>query len=1174
MKVSSLPNLNRETTSFPNFFTIIQDPADHHHHHDTGLQIDEHSCDTEASETSPYKAILSPSVSFDQTNEIGFPAGTSSVGMFRSESEHNDQTRPNSVSVGSNQFGGSEWPNLPSCGGNRATSPISQETIEQPFSPLCPTKRAFTQIDTFQFLEIKEATMTEAGTSKSSRRETPAPLPPFKGHYFASHLVRKERLADKITALHQLVSPFGKADTASVLLEAMEYIKFLHEQVNALSIPFMKSGASMQLQQNPGKSKEDEGPKQDLRSKGLCLMPISNSLPTDLEIATTPPSTCAQIDERSCDTETSPYKDILSPFDEMNEIRLFAATSSVGLIRHESVQTQHNTSSVGSNQFGGGSATSGSVGPNPAQLRELDPVINNKDTMLRLAIPVRQRVAVCIWWLATGEPLRRVSKKFGLGISTCRELVLEVCGAIWSVLMSKFLKRPDEEKMTKVKWEFELISGIPNVGGSIYTTHVPVIEPEVSAPAYFNKSHTERNQKMSYSITVQGVVDSKGVFTDACIGWPGSMSDDKILENSALSQLASGGLLKDVWIVGNSGYPLMDWMLVPYAHKPLTWSQHTFNVKVGEVQRVAKEAFLRLKGRWSCLQKRIEVKPWRLPVVLGAACVLHNICEMRNEAMDPAETSFNLFDDEIVPEINSVRRRCSGVETLLFPTLSLGLSCFLQILTSPPPRFRFTLQFETPSSNLRTNPKMKVSSLPNLNRETTSFPNFFTLFQHPADHHHHDTALQIDERSCDTEASETSPYKDILSPFNEMNEIRLCAGTSSVGLIRRESVQTQHNTSSVGSNQFSGGGSSATSGSVGPNPAQLRWWDQCSHPDFPESEFRRAFKMSKSTFQFICSELDPVISKDNTMLRLAIPLVSQIIPVRQCVAVCIWWLATGEPLRLVSQKFGLGISTCRELVLVVCGAIRSVLMSKFLNWPDEEKMTTVKREFELLSGIPNVAGSIYTTHVPINEPEVNGPAYFNKRHTERNQKMSYSITVQGVVDSKGVFTDVCIGWPGSTSDDKILENSALSQRASGGLLKDVWIVGNRGYPLMDWVLVPYAQPIHWCSHMVFNESVGVVQKVAKKAFSRLKGRWRCLQKITEVMLQDLPVVLGACCVLHNLCEMRNEALMDSSETSFDLFDDVIVPENDVRSVDAMRARDQIALWYTIFFWASTFPPFD
>lgn len=42
---------------------------------------------------------------------------------------------------------------------------------------------------------------------------------------------RKEKVGERIAALQQLVSPFGKTDTASVLFEAMEYIRFLQEQV-------------------------------------------------------------------------------------------------------------------------------------------------------------------------------------------------------------------------------------------------------------------------------------------------------------------------------------------------------------------------------------------------------------------------------------------------------------------------------------------------------------------------------------------------------------------------------------------------------------------------------------------------------------------------------------------------------------------------------------------------------------------------------------------------------------------------------------------------------------------------------------------------------------------------------------------------------------------------------
>ncbi|KAM1047174.1 hypothetical protein ACFX2I_026538 [Malus domestica] len=327
------------------------------------------------------------------------------------------------------------------------------------------------------------------------------------------------------------------------------------------------------------------------------------------------------------------------------------------------------------------------------------------------------------------------------------------------------------------------------------------------------------------------------------------------------------------------------------------------------------------------------------------------------------------------------------------------------------------------------------------------------------------------------------------------------------------------------------------------------WWENLGHPDVPEEEFRKAFRMSKGTFDMICAELELAVFKKNTMLREAIP-------VRQRVAVCIYRLATGEPLREVSKRFGLGISTCHKLVLEVCLAIKTVLMPKFLQWPDEGRMQEIKEEFETISGIPNVAGSMYTTHIPIIAPKVNVAAYFNKRHTERNQKTSYSITVQGVVDPRGVFTDVCIGWPGSMPDEQVLEKSALYQRATRGLLKDVWIVGNAGFPLMDWVLVPYThQNLTWTQH-AFNEKIGEVERVTKDAFAKLKGRWSCLQKRTEVKLQDLPVVLGACCVLHNICAMRNEVL--DPEFGFELFDDVVTPVNSLRSAGSVQARDHIA----------------
>uniref|UniRef100_A0A7C8Z5H2 DDE Tnp4 domain-containing protein n=1 Tax=Opuntia streptacantha TaxID=393608 RepID=A0A7C8Z5H2_OPUST len=233
-------------------------------------------------------------------------------------------------------------------------------------------------------------------------------------------------------------------------------------------------------------------------------------------------------------------------------------------------------------------------------------------------------------------------------------------------------------------------------------------------------------------------------------------------------------------------------------------------------------------------------------------------------------------------------------------------------------------------------------------------------------------------------------------------------------------------------------------------------------------------------------------------------------------------------------------------------------MPKFLQWPDPTRMAWIKEEFKSISGIPNVGGSMYTTHVPIIAPKTSVAAYFNKRHTDRNQKPSYSVTIQGVVDSDGVFTDVCIGWPGAMPDDQVLEKSALFQRAARGMLTSMWVVGTTGYPLMDWVLVPYTrQNLPWAQH-TFNEKLGEIEKITRGAFWRLKARWGCLQKRTEVKLQELPVVLGACCVLHNICEMRKEPIDPKLEMAFELFDDEMVPENPIRSATAAQARDRIA----------------
>ncbi|WOL04537.1 transcription factor bHLH112-like [Canna indica] len=148
-----------------------------------------------------------------------------------------------------------------------------------------PPKLVQNEASSYSDLAVKSSCSTMEKRSgsepppKKQRMGTPSPLTTFK--------VRKEKLGDRITALQQLVSPFGKTDTASVLHEAIEYIKFLHDQVRVLSAPYLKSGNQVQPIKSLDKSKDREGQNdQDLRSRGLCLVPIPSTFAVATEIPT------------------------------------------------------------------------------------------------------------------------------------------------------------------------------------------------------------------------------------------------------------------------------------------------------------------------------------------------------------------------------------------------------------------------------------------------------------------------------------------------------------------------------------------------------------------------------------------------------------------------------------------------------------------------------------------------------------------------------------------------------------------------------------------------------------------------------------------------------------------------------------------------------------------------
>lgn len=64
------------------------------------------------------------------------------------------------------------------------------------------------------------------------------------------------------------------------------------------------------------------------------------------------------------------------------------------------------------------------------------------------------------------------------------------------------------------------------------------------------------------------------------------------------------------------------------------------------------------------------------------------------------------------------------------------------------------------------------------------------------------------------------------------------------------------------------------------------------------------------------------------------------------------------------------------------------------------------------------------------------------------------------------------------------------------------------------------------SQRTFNYRLSRARIVVENAFGRLKARWRRLLKRNDMNLLNVPMVVTACCILHNVCEIHGERFND------------------------------------------------
>lgn len=230
----------------------------------------------------------------------------------------------------------------------------------------------------------------------------------------------------------------------------------------------------------------------------------------------------------------------------------------------------------------------------------------------------------------------------GVHESTACRIVHRVTHAI-ALLYPVYIKYPSTpEEQQKVAAEFYRIAKFPRVNGAIDCTHVRIISPGGQNAELY------RNRKGYFSINVQCVAAANLTFEDVVARWHGSAHDSNIWDNCALKRNFVQKKYADKLLLGDSGYAQTGFMMTPFPDgTPNSRGEILYQESQIKTRNVVERAFGIWKRRFPILSRGISVHLHRVPGIIVATAVLHNLAIMQNENVPPVDPEYPVLAEDL-----------------------------------------------------------------------------------------------------------------------------------------------------------------------------------------------------------------------------------------------------------------------------------------------------------------------------------------------------------------------------------------------------------------------------------------------------------------------------------------------------------------------------------------------
>ncbi|XP_069582421.1 uncharacterized protein [Ranitomeya imitator] len=261
-------------------------------------------------------------------------------------------------------------------------------------------------------------------------------------------------------------------------------------------------------------------------------------------------------------------------------------------------------------------------------LSAVTPLIQRCDTPMRAAVPVEERLAVTLRFLATGRSLQDLQFSAAVSRPFLSVVIPETCEAIVQSLRHymEFPKTADDWK--RIGSDFDELWQFPNCGGALDGKHVRITQPANSGSFFFN-------YKGYFSVILMALVNANYEFVDVDVGMNGRVSDGGVFEHTSFGEsLRNNELLLPLnedtkanlnfVFIADEAFPLHPHLLKPFAQRTLTPERRIFNYRLSRARRVVENAFGIMANRFRVFHTAINLKLPSIDIVVLACCVLHN----------------------------------------------------------------------------------------------------------------------------------------------------------------------------------------------------------------------------------------------------------------------------------------------------------------------------------------------------------------------------------------------------------------------------------------------------------------------------------------------------------------------------------------------------------------------